>query len=366
MNKINKDFMRGVIAAAVAAAFLSLPLFGFGALPKLNPIKPPASVKNQTLTDEQQGILAVRNTKPSVVNIIGSSSLDPAATSTLSGKLFSSISGSGIIVDPDGYIVSNNHVVQDATLSYTVMFADGSQYPAIIVGLDKYDDIALLKIDVHGLPAARLGDSDSLETGQTVFAIGDSLGKYQNTVTRGVVSGLGRAINVGSLAGPVPRLQNLIQTDAAINPGNSGGPLINMAGEVVGMNTLIDSAGAGLGFAIPVNVIKNVMGQLKTNGKISKPYMGLSFVTINKSVQAENNLVSSQGALVREVAQGGPAALAGIVEWDIVTAINHEKLTASNEFDSVVGKYRPGTQLLITLLRSGQQLELPIILGEFK
>lgn len=329
---------------------------------KLNPIKP-APKQMQPLTDEQQAILAVRNAKASVVNIIG---LGSSFTGTSGGLEANTVSGTGFIIDPEGYIVSNNHVVQDASLKYTVVFADGTEYAASIVGLDKFNDVAVLKINANNLPVAKLGNSDALETGQSVFAIGNSLGKYQNTVTKGVVSGLGRNIGLGTILNPLPRLQKLVQTDASINPGNSGGPLINLSGEVVGMSTLIDTEGQSLGFAVPINTVKDSVKQLRTSGKISKPYVGVNFSTINKAFLAVKPLTVKQGAYIASVTPGGPAAAAGVQSGDVVTAINKQPLTESNELDQVIAKFSAGDQILLTIDRNGVQIDVTLVLTEFK
>src|SRR6185503_15388053 len=201
-----------------------------------------------------------------VVNILG---VEQQATSTV-GNGFNitpvatgRISGTGFVIDGSGLVVTNDHVVDDSSYKYFVVLADGTQYDAMILGQDKFDDVALLKINASGLVPAKLGDSDNLETGQSVFAIGNSLGRYQDSVTRGVISGLGRGITVDPNS---PTMHNWIQTDAAISTGNSGGPLVNMAGEVVGMNTLIDTQGEALNFAIPINTIKDSISQLQTFG----------------------------------------------------------------------------------------------------
>ena len=329
---------------------------------KLNPIKP---VANQPLTDEQQGILAVRTAKASVVNIVGVTPPDPnAGKNPLSAGLPpQSVAGTGFVLESSGLIVTNYHVVEPQGVDYSVTLADGTTYPAQIIGTDTFDDIALIKINANNLIPAHLGDSGALETGQTVFAIGNSLGKYQNTVTRGVVSGLARAIDENQGA---PTNHNWIQTDAAINPGNSGGPLINMAGEVVGMNTLIDLTGQSLGFAIPINTIKAVVSQLKTFGTVSKPFLGIQFTSIDPSLKVQQNLPVSDGALILAVGAGGAADTAGIKVNDIVTAINGQKLDQQHPLDAEVQKYQAGQQITVRVLRNGQSFDLPVILGTLK
>lgn len=329
---------------------------------KLNQIKP---VANQALTDEQQGILAVRTAKASVVNIVGQSPPDPnAGKSPLTADLPpASVAGTGFVLEANGLIVTNYHVIETQGVNYSVVLADGSNYPAQIIGTDTFDDIALIKINANNLVPAHLGDSDALETGQTVFAIGNSLGKYQNSVTRGVVSGLSRAVDENQ-GGPTNH--NWIQTDAAINLGNSGGPLINMAGEVVGMNTLIDVTGESLGFAIPINTIKAVVGQLKTFGTVSKPFLGIQFTTIDAQLKAQQNLPVSDGALILAVSPGSAADSAGMKANDIATSINGQKLDQQHSLDEEIQKYQAGQQITMRVLRNGQSLDLQVILGTLK
>lgn len=362
LKKYRSNFITAIVIAAifVSGSAISQSI-------KFDPIKPVA--KQAILTDEQQGILAVRQAKAAVVNILGLKA--PAAVSASSSPTISpggdvqGVHGTGFIISADGLIVSNAHVIDNTSLNYTVQFSDGSEYPATVLGTDKYHDIGLLKIDAQNLPTETLGDSNSLETGQTVFAIGNSLGRYQYTVTRGVVSGLLRSVNVSDTSGSLPRLGQLIQTDAAINPGNSGGPLINLAGEVVGMNTLIDTEGASLNFAIPINTVKEAVSQLKAFGKASKSYLGVNFATITKTFLWSKPLPISQGAYLAFVTPEGPAGKAGIWPGDVITEINKEKLSEYNELDSVVGRYQPGSQLLITAVRGQQTLQFTVILGQF-
>lgn len=318
-------------------------------------IKPNGS---SALSDEQQGILAVRSTKISVVNIVGSIGKD---------QKIDSVFGTGYIVESNGYIVSNSHVVEDKNATYRVQLFTGQEFEARVVGIDKYSDIAVLKIEAKGLGTVKLGNSSALETGQSVFAIGNSLGKYQNTVTRGVISGLGRSVSIGTKQNPAPRLQNLIQTDASINPGNSGGPLVNMSGEVVGMNTLIDTEGAGLGFAIPINVVKDAYNQLKTLGKVPHPYLGIGFSTIDKNVKFAERLSVDQGALVSGVDSAGPAAKGGLKVRDIILSINGEQLSVTNELDVVLQRrFQAGNQISLKVLRGDQKIDITVILGEYK
>ncbi len=322
----------------------------------------------EQLPEEHQSILAVRKVKPSVVSVIGRKPLSEVKDLDLKGLDPLVVTrGTGFIIDSEGYIVTNNHVVATENLHYSVKLLDGRNFPATVVGFDKFSDIAVLKIATDGLPAVNFGNSDALETGQTVFAIGNSLGRYQNTVTKGVVSGLSRAVDVSNTFNPLPRLQGLIQTDAAINPGNSGGPLVDMNGEVVGMNTVIDSQGQNIGFAIPINTIKKAAAQLKDLGKFSRPRVGIFYKTIDETTRIIKGWSEDfQGALVLGVAPFGPAAKAGILEGDIIIDIDRKVITEINELDLIVREYEPGNQVLVTLLRNGERVDLPLILGEFK
>ena len=358
-----KKYQLHIITIIVTAALMS----AAGALSqtiKFNPIKPGAGSK--VLTDEQQGVLAVREAKASVVNIIGIKNQAAAVSGSNAPTITaapSEVEGTGFVLEADGLIVSNNHVVEDPNMNYTVVLGDGSEHPAKILNLDKFDDIALLKIDDVTLTPASLGDSDSLETGQSVFAIGNSLGKYEYTVTRGVVSGLGRAVDVSEDAA---RMHNLIQTDAAINPGNSGGPLVNMDGQVVGMNTLIDTEGSNLGFAIPINTIKDAVLQLKTFGKVSRPFLGVMFMEISPATQITQNLSVQNGALITGVKQGTPADAAGLKSGDIITGVNNVILNQANSLDDVIGKFSAGSQITLKVLRNNQNLEIPVVLGQLQ
>lgn len=349
-----------LIFLSFGLVFISADVIGVSL--KLKPIKP-ISGKTKDLSDEQQAIAAVRLAKPAVVSIVGNRVDQMSNEAVLD---FNVVNGTGFIINPNGLIVSNSHVVSDVKNKYFVVFSDGSQYEAKVLGADKYNDIALLKIEVGNLPASRLGNSDNLETGQTVFAIGNSAGKYQNTVTRGVVSALGRAIGLGDETNPQPRLQNLIQTDAAINSGNSGGPVINLSGEVIGMSTLVDRSGESLGFAVPINAVKTSVQQILDFGKVSRPFLGVNFTTVNKAVQALKQLSTSEGAYIKAVAVGSPAERAGLLAGDVIVEINREKLTLINEMDKVLFKLPVGSTVVIGYLRNGKKEEAVAVLGEYR
>jgi S1-C subfamily serine protease len=329
---------------------------------RLNPIKPAAN-NSGPVTDEQQAILAVRKAKASVVNITVKHSM--SLQSSGASVQVDSVYGTGIIVSADGYIVTNSHVVSVSEGVFSTILADGSSHEAKLVGIDKYHDIAVLKVEAANWPAATFGNSDDLETGQSVFAIGNSLGRYQNTVSRGVVAGLSRGVAPAE-GDSRPRFLNLIQTDAAINVGNSGGPLVNMNGEVIGVNTLIDNGGESLGFAIPANTVKTSIEQLKKFGKASAPFLGVSFVMVDEVLKNEKSLSVSEGAYIVSVVKGESAEKAGIRAGDVIVEINREKLTRLSELDKQIAKRQAGDQILVVLYRGKEKLELPVIVGEYK
>ncbi len=360
MNKAYKYV--SLASVSVLAVLISLMLSGSF---KLQP-----TAADQAVSGEQQGIAAVRLAKLSIVDIIGVSSQSQTDPADPSGGLVPKtvIYGTGFVLDASGMIVSNNHVVQDPSLNYTVILADGAEYPAQIVGTDKYDDVALLQIPAANLIPAKLGDSSALEPGQSVFAIGDSLGQYQYTVTRGVVSAVDRSVYEGGDATDTPatQLHNLIQTDASINPGNSGGPLVNINGEVIGMNTLIDTGGSGLGFAVPANTIKDAVQQLKTFGKVSRPYLGVRFLDLDPGVQIAKKLSVNSGALVVQVQDGSPAANAGVQANDIITAVNDLAVNPNHSLNNAIQSFNAGSQVTLHILRNGQSLQISVILGQLQ
>jgi len=254
--------------------------------------------------------------------------------------------GSGFIIDQDGYIVTNNHVVEDAN-EIEIKLNDGKSYAADIVGRDPSTDLALLKIEAkRNLPFAALGNSDDLKVGEWVVAIGSPFG-LEHTVTAGIVSAKGRVIGSGPY-------DDFIQTDASINPGNSGGPLINMKGEVVGINTAIIAGGTGIGFAVPVNDAKEVIEQLKAKGEVTRGWLGVSIQDVSKEVSEYYQLKNKKGALVAEVFEGDPADLAGIKPGDIIIGVNNEKIESSRDLTSRIAAVSVGEIARIKVLRRGK------------
>ena len=262
--------------------------------------------------------------------------------------------GSGFVVDPSGYILTNNHVVEKAE-RLTVKLSDGRVVRARIVGADPDTDIALIKVDAGKLPAAVLGDSSTLRVGDWVCAIGNPLG-YEHTLTVGVVSFLGRKLFDKSL-------DNYIQTDAAINFGNSGGPLINSRGEVIGINAAISSRASNIGFAVPVNVAAGNLAQLKTNGRVVRGYMGVTLREVDPDLQ-ESMRIGPNGALVEDVADNSPAERAGLKPYDVIVALDGREVTNNDELIGQVSSMKPGTGARLRILRDGEHRDVVVKLAE--
>lgn len=281
--------------------------------------------------------------------------------------------GSGFIIEPNGLIVTNRHVVADDAAVYTVVLSDGTTYSANILAKDPVLDVALIKIEARGLPTLELGDSDGIRIGQTTIAIGYALAEFGNTVTQGVVSGIGRRVQAGNGMGLNEVIDEAIQTDAAINPGNSGGPLLNLAGDVIGINTAVSREGQLVGFAIPINTVKRTIESVRTHGRIIRPWLGVRHVPVTPRLAEENKLPVKYGVLIVKgsteeqaaVVPGSPANKAGIVEHDILLEINGSKLEEKTSLAQEIGKYQVGENIRIKLLRNGKEIETIVTLAEF-
>jgi serine protease Do len=266
--------------------------------------------------------------------------------------------GSGFIISHDGYIFTNNHVVEQAD-KILVKLSDGKEYEAKVIGKDAKTDIALIKIKTtDSLPVAETGDSEKLRVGDWVLAIGNPFGLEQ-TVTAGIVSAKGRVIG----AGPY---DNFIQTDASINPGNSGGPLFNMEGKVIGINTAIVAQGQGIGFAIPISMAKNILPDLKAKGKVTRGWLGVSVQDITEDLAKSMKLKERSGALIADVFAGDPADKAGLKSGDIVTEINGKKIKDMHELLMMIAGFRVGETVKVKIIRDGQEKELSITVAERK
>jgi serine protease Do len=280
--------------------------------------------------------------------------------------------GTGIIISGDGYIMTNKHVVSSTTKSIQVVAADGTTYKDVsFVGSDPNNDVSFIKIKgVKDLKAVTLGDSSAMKVGQKVVAIGNALGEYQNTVTTGIISALGRPVTAGDSTGSeTEQLENLIQTDAAINSGNSGGPLVNLSGEVIGMNTAVASDAQGIGFAIPINDVKGMVKTLLASGKVEKPYIGVRYISITPDVASEYNLSVKNGAYIVSgngqdaVVSGSPADKAGLKEKDIITKVDGTNVDSTHPFASLVAQHSVGDKVTLTYLRDGKQATVTVTLA---
>jgi len=290
--------------------------------------------------------------------------------------------GTGFIVSEDGMIVTNKHVVLDDEAEYTVVVSTGEQFPAKVLAKDPLQDIAILKIDQTKIMTSdgkvsfepfskvELGDSDKIQIGQTAIAIGYVLGRYQNTVSVGIISGLGRTIEASS-GDFVEVLEDIIQTDTAINKGNSGGPLLNSKGEVMGINTAIDLEGQSIGFAIPINKVKRDVEQVKTIGRIVYPFLGVRYALITEEIKEKNDLSVDYGVLVIKGPRGEPAIFpdsvaddAGIKEGDIILEFNNEKITIENTLAKIIMKYSPEDEITLKILSGEEEKIISLVLGE--
>ena len=285
--------------------------------------------------------------------------------------------GSGFLVTSDGLIVTNKHVVDQKNAEYTVFTNDGKKHTATVVARDPVLDIALIKIapPVGGsFPFLSLGNSDSLQVGQSVIAIGNALAEYRNTVSVGVISGLARSVVAGNSSGNTELLDHVIQTDAAINPGNSGGPLLNLSGQVIGVNVAIAQGSQNIGFALPINSVKSAIESVKTTGKIIRPYLGIRYVAINAEMKDKNNLTVDYGVLVKAgtnqnelaVIPGSPADKAGIVENDIILEVDGVKLDEKNTLASIVRQKKIGNAITLKILHKGAEKTVRVMLEAAK
>ncbi len=281
--------------------------------------------------------------------------------------------GSGFIVSEDGMIVTNKHVVSDATAQYTVMTSDGKSYEAKVLALDPSNDIAIVKIDIKNAPYLQLADSSKLQLGQHVIAIGNSLGQYQNTITSGIISGIGRSITAGG-GGELEQLEGVIQTDAAINSGNSGGPLLDLTGKIIGINTAIDQQGQSIGFALPANDVKIALESFNKDGKITRPYLGVRYLMITDVIFKSEKLGRDYGALILggnaptdfAVIPSSPADKAGLLEGDIILEVAGKKLTPDYSLPRALKEFRPNDKVEMKIFSNDNEKNITVTLGEIK
>lgn len=341
------------------------------------PAIPQTSENVRVVTEESVVIDAVDKVSPSVVTVgisttrqtRGSIELNPfdpfspfrqrpGSTQKIEQDI-----GSGFIVGSDGLIVTNKHVVMDTEAKYRVITKDDKTYDVVKIYRDPTNDLAIVKINATGLVPVDLGDSSKIKVGQLAIAIGTALGEFRHTVTTGVISGVGRGITAGSpFEGEAERLDNVIQTDAAINPGNSGGPLLNSSGQVIGVNTAVSSEGQNIGFALPINVVKEAIDTFNKTGQFNRPFLGVRYRVIEKNTAIMNDV--PEGVYVIEVVKDSPADKAGLVAEDIITKIDTTRLVGdSAELSKLVSQKKVGDQLSLTVWRDGKEETITVTLG---
>lgn len=317
------------------------------------------NVVNQKLVIEESATIdVVENVSPAVVSIVVKSVTFDLFTGP---ELVEAGIGTGFIIDSSGLIVTNSHVVSSRG-EYSVVLKDGTTYDVEKIHRDSFSDLALIEITARNLPVANLGDSDILRVGQKAIAIGNALGRFQNTVTVGVVSGIGRNVVTSGGFGTRSVVQeNAIQTDAALNPGNSGGPLLNSAGQVIGINVATTIGADNISFAIPVNTLKPILEVFLKEGKIVRPYMGITYSMISPEIANLRNM--PEGAYVTAVMSDSPADKAGLVRSDIITEFNSEPVTVEFSIARAISKYRVGDKVNLKIDRNGETLDIEVTLG---
>ena len=359
-----------IVAIAVVAGLLSGALSAVGVSTLLDQgpagLVTGANADNSTVSDvtidESSAVIkAADAVSPAVVTI-----------QRTTGGLFGSQtgSGSGFIYDADGFILTNRHVVEDAD-TLRVVLNDGRIFEGTVYGIDTLTDLAIVTIDATDLPTAPIGNSADLQPGQLAIAIGNPLGNFENTVTTGVVSGLGRQIQASdSSQTSSEQLNNLIQTDAAINPGNSGGPLVNSGGQVIGVNTAVNTEAQGIGFSIPIDVAKPIMDQAVAGEELARPWIGVYYVPISPALAESQSLPVDYGALIgtqggqAAVFPGSPAEAAGLQEGDIITAIDGEQIGPGVDLSMLIVRHSPGDTITLKVLRDNSTSEVDVTLGE--
>jgi len=282
--------------------------------------------------------------------------------------------GSGFLVSSDGHVLTCTHVVGDPEAEYTVIVDPKHKYPAKVLAKDPLVDVAILKIEGKNLPYLELGNSGEIEVGETVIAIGNPMGEFEDTLSAGIVSGLSRKITAyGGAHMKTANLRGLIQTDAAINPGNSGGPLVNLDGKAIGINTAVVMGAQNLGFAIPISYAQKILDEVKKYGRLIRPFLGARYVILNKEISRANNLPIDYGALIVRENFGEPAIIekstaekAGLKEYDVILAADNKKITEENPLSEALASHKIGDEIFFKILRDGKEIEIKAKLEEEK
>lgn len=396
----NKPFLVGVLILAFLAGGLAggfvAGLAGTGekGQPTAGSRQPVASSQTLSVEEDSATVDVIEKVSPAVVSIIASKDFSKVFTERRQSPLDEFFGfpfglpfeqpqpegkqdigwGTGFIVKSDGTIVTNKHVVEvPGADEYKVVLNDERNFTASIVAKDPSRDVAILKIDATSLPTVELGDSSQLQVGQTVIAIGNALGEFRNTATKGVISGLSRTITASDAAGQSEVIEEAIQTDAAINRGNSGGPLLNLAGQAIGVNTAVSGQGQNIGFAIPVSVIKDDLESVEKVGKIVRPFLGICYTLITKELAQESNLPVDYGALIQRGSQcpvavvpGSPADKAGLTENDILLEFDGQRIDEDHTLASLINRKKVGDQVTLKVYHKGQEKTVTVTLEERK
>ncbi|MBI2315018.1 trypsin-like peptidase domain-containing protein [Candidatus Daviesbacteria bacterium] len=330
-----------------------------GLVPSLDKTLPkvPISEKRTIVSEENAVIEATEKSSPSVVAIGATTRIFNPFNPFSAPRSQNNTIGTGFVVSEKGIIVTNKHVVDGSEIKYNVVTKDGKKFEIRKIYRDPILDLAIVQIDASDLKALELGDSSKLKVGQTVIAIGNALGRFTNTVTTGVVSGMGRRVVAGDpFSGTAEALDNLIQTDAAINPGNSGGPLLNSAGQVIGVNVATTEGAQNIGFAIPINSVKKITDEFIKTGFVTRPFLGIRYSFISRDVAVLNEI--PQGAYIQSVAEDSPAEKAGVDTGDIITKINGQSVDEENKVSDIISKSNIGQQVELQIWRDGEELKL--------
>jgi len=382
-NRPTRSRNGGVIALAVVSLLIGAAglTFGIIAFLKDGQGKPVETVSadgyytgNSVEFEETSVANIVSKVTPAVVSIISETRSSGYSYFFSSGTTQSA--GTGMIVSKDGYVLTNKHVIDGAT-KVTVVTDAGDTYDDVdIVGEDPLNDVAYLKINgAKDLPTIALGDSKTIAVGQPVLAIGNALGAYQNSVTQGIISGTGRSVTAGDSNGNNQEtLTDMLQTDAAINPGNSGGPLVNAAGEVIGINTAVATSANGLGFAIPISATKGMLNRIMEGGKAERAYLGLTYVTVTAEVAKEAKLSVNHGAYIynsssrsgEAIVKNGPADKAGIKTKDVITKVGNVEVGRAGSISTLIGEYKVGDTVQLTYVRDGKEYTTNVTLEAYE
>ncbi|OGE64817.1 hypothetical protein A3I48_02650 [Candidatus Daviesbacteria bacterium RIFCSPLOWO2_02_FULL_36_7] len=356
-SKLPKPSLSGVVMAIALGVVVAVGLYQAqvkGLIPNINGLPKPEILQTRTIVSEENAVTsAVEKTSSSVVAI--------GATQRVFSQ--SSTIGTGFVVSDKGIIVTNKHVVSEPDIHYTVVTRDGKKFDIKKIYRDPILDLAVVQVDGDNMKPLEFGDSSKLKVGQTVIAIGNALGKFTNTVTTGVVSGLGRRVVAGDLfSGSAESLDDLIQTDAAINPGNSGGPLLNSAGQVIGMNVATTEGAQNIGFAVPINSVKKIADEFIKTGSVSRPFLGISYRFISKDVAIMNEV--PQGAYIQDVVSDSSAEQAGIKVGDIITKVDGQTVDSETKISQTITGKKIGDKLNMTVWNDGKERSITATLQE--